>query len=385
MLIIILCFACNLLDGMDVLIISFAAPAIAKDWNISPANLGVVFSSGLLGMTIGAVFLAPLADRFGRKPLMVFAGTLMAACIYLTSYVEGISGLMGCRFLSGVGIGTMMAGTAAMTAEYAPAGKKDFWVSLVVAGYPVGAVLTGMLSSSVIQESGWRTLFATAGGIGFLIVPLLMIFLKESNAFKTRAQPEIAGVSTLFSRDYRWGTLGLWGALFLSFTALYFLMSWIPKLASNAGLSMKDSIQAGTIFNLGAIVGIPVQGLLSLRYGLKKTISGIFAVTAVLLLVFGFAEPGFQMLLLLFLLGFGVQGGFVGLYALAAGMYPTAFKTTGVGWGIGMGRLGGIAGPLLGGLLVTLGMDMAQSFACFALPALLAAFITRNIKANPEQ
>ena len=132
-LIILICFLCNMLDGMDVLIISYTAPAIAKAWSISPANLGIVFSSGLVGMTVGAIFLAPLADRFGRKPLMILAAVIMGTCIYLTSYATDVNILMIYRFISGLGIGTMMASTAAITAEYAPASTRDFWVSTVVA------------------------------------------------------------------------------------------------------------------------------------------------------------------------------------------------------------------------------------------------------------
>jgi MFS family permease len=382
LLIILICFLCNMLDGMDVLIISYTAPAIAKAWSISPANLGIVFSSGLVGMTVGAIFLAPLADRFGRKPLMVLAALLMGSCIYLTSYATDINVLMICRFISGLGIGTMMASTAAITAEYAPDRTRDFWVSAVVAGYPVGAVLTGISSAKIIAESGWEHLFELAGIATFLIVPVLLFLLKESDEFKAKAKPEDAKLSALFSSEFKWSTWQLWGALFLSFTTLYFLMNWIPKLATNAGLSMELAIYSGTIFNLGAIVGIPVQGYFSSRFGLKKSIGTLLLITAVLLGIFGLFSGSNLILVVLFFLGFGVQGSFVGLYAVAARMYPTSFRSTGVGWAIGMGRLGGIIGPVLGGLLVGLGFGMAQSFIFFALPSFIAGLITLKISAK---
>ena len=371
-----------MLDGMDVLIISYTAPAIAKAWSISPANLGIVFSSGLVGMTVGAIFLAPLADRFGRKPLMVLAALLMGSCIYLTSYATDINVLMICRFISGLGIGTMMASTAAITAEYAPDRTRDFWVSAVVAGYPVGAVLTGISSAKIIAESGWEHLFELAGIATFLIVPVLLFLLKESDEFKAKAKPEDAKLSALFTSEFKWSTWQLWSALFLSFTTLYFLMNWIPKLATNAGLSMELAIYSGTIFNLGAIVGIPVQGYFSSRFGLKKSIGTLLLITAVLLGLFGLFSGSNLILVVLFFLGFGVQGSFVGLYAVAARMYPTSFRSTGVGWAIGMGRLGGIIGPVLGGLLVGLGFGMAQSFIFFALPSFIAGLITLKISAK---
>jgi MFS family permease len=371
-----------MLDGMDVLIISYTAPAIAKAWSISPANLGIVFSSGLVGMTVGAIFLAPMADRFGRKPLMILAALIMGSCIYLTSFATDINVLMIYRFISGLGIGTMMASTAAITAEYAPVSTRDFWVSTVVAGYPVGAVLTGISSAKIIAESGWEHLFQLAGIATFLVVPILLFLLKESDEFKAKSKPEEAKLSTLFTSEYKWSTWQLWGALFLSFTTLYFLMNWIPKLATNAGLSMELAIYSGTIFNLGAIVGIPVQGYFSSRFGLKKSIGTLLLITAVLLGVFGLFSGSNLILVVLFFLGFGVQGSFVGLYAVAARMYPTAFRSTGVGWAIGMGRLGGIIGPVLGGLLVGLGFGMAQSFIFFALPSFIAGLITIKISAK---
>ncbi|MEY2636221.1 MAG: hypothetical protein RLZZ197_697 [Bacteroidota bacterium] len=381
-LIILICFLCNMLDGMDVLIISYTAPAIAKAWSISPANLGIVFSSGLVGMTVGAIFLAPLADRFGRKPLMILAALIMGSCIYLTSFATDINVLMIYRFISGLGIGTMMASTAAITAEYAPVSTRDFWVSTVVAGYPVGAVLTGISSAKIIAESGWEHLFQLAGIATFLVVPILLFLLKESDEFKAKAKPEDAKLSALFTAEYKWSTWQLWSALFLSFTTLYFLMNWIPKLATNAGLSMELAIYSGTIFNLGAIVGIPVQGYFSSRFGLKKSIGTLLLITAVLLGFFGLFSGSNLILVVLFFLGFGVQGSFVGLYAVAARMYPTAFRSTGVGWAIGMGRLGGIIGPVLGGLLVGLGFGMAQSFIFFALPSFIAGLITLKISAK---
>jgi MFS family permease len=213
LLIILICFLCNMLDGMDVLIISYTAPAIAKAWSISPANLGIVFSSGLVGMTVGAIFLAPMADRFGRKPLMILAALLMGTCIYLTSFATDINVLMIYRFISGLGIGTMMASTAAITAEYAPDRTRDFWVSTVVAGYPVGAVLTGISSAKIIAESGWEHLFELAGIATFLIVPVLLFLLKESDEFKAKAKPEDAKLSALFTSEFKWSTWQLWSAL----------------------------------------------------------------------------------------------------------------------------------------------------------------------------
>ncbi len=407
-----ICFLMNMLDGMDVMIISYTAPAIAKTWSMSPANLGVVFSSGLVGMTVGAIVLAPFADKIGRKAMMLIAALLMGSCIYLTAYATSIGMLMAFRFISGLGIGAMLASTAAITAEYTPNKTRDFWVSSVISGYPVGAVLSGLVSASIIETSGWQQMFKLAGYTTFLALPLIYLFLSESLDFYLKSQPagalikanailfrlkmpalealpthteqekEAVTLKSLVGTEYKIPTLHLWASLFLAFSTLYFLTNWIPKLATNAGISMESAIYAGTIFNLGAILGISTQGYFSSRFGLKKTISVILILTSMLMLSFGLFVGSDWVLFIFFLLGFGVQGGFVGLYAVAARMYPTRIRTTGVGWAIGAGRLGGIIGPIFGGFLVAWGLSMTESFWVFALPTLGAGLMTRSISSK---
>ena len=378
--VIAICFLCNMLDGMDVLIISYAAPAIAKAWSLSPQELGVIFSSGLIGMSVGAVIIAPFADKLGRKPMMLLAPFIMGVSIFLTSYTSSINQLMILRFLSGIGIGIMMATTTSIAAEYSPKESRGFWVSFVVAGYPVGAVITGLVSFSIISYYGWEYLFKVAGIVSFVVVPIIAAYLKEPKIEKTTSEPKKIAVSSLFEKNYRLNTLFLWTALFLCFTTLYFLINWIPKLASDAGLSAKLAIYAGTVFNFGAIIGIPIQGWLSTRFGLNKTVGNLLIITSVFLVTFGFFKGSDFMIVNLFLLGFGVQAGFVGLYAIAASLYHAKIRTTGVGWAVGLGRIGGILGPVLGGILVGYGFGMIESFIAFALPVLLAGILTQRIK-----
>ena len=402
---IFICFLMNLLDGMDVMVISYTAPAIAKAWSISPQALGIVFSSGLLGMTCGALFMAPFADKIGRKSMMLVSAIVMAVCIYVTSFAASIEVLLLFRFISGLGIGSMLASTAALTAEYTPNKTKDLWVSFVISGYPVGAVLSGLVAAKVIPNSGWQAMFQVAGFATFFALPLIYFFLSESldfylikqptqalrkanvilkkmglNTINTlpniSAQQQIIPIKSLLSKEYKIPTLQLWLALFMAFATLYFLTSWIPKLASNTGLSMELAIYAGTVFNVGAWFGIVTQGYLSSKFGLKKTIATFLLFTTVLMLCFGLFISSNLLLLIFGLLGFGIQGGFVGLYAVAARMYPTQFRTTGVGYAIGFGRLGGIIGPLLGGVLIGMGLSMSVNFIIYAVPTLIAGITT---------
>ena len=161
--VIALCFLMNVLDGMDVLIISYAAPALATEWAISPEAMGWIFSAGLFGMTAGALVLAPLADYFGRRSLILFCLVVMSTGILLTAVAQNVTQLMALRFMSGLGIGAMLASAATMAAEYAPDRRKNLLVSIVLSGYPVGATVSGVVAASIIPEFGWRTMFTVAG------------------------------------------------------------------------------------------------------------------------------------------------------------------------------------------------------------------------------
>jgi benzoate transport len=401
-----ICFLMSVLDGMDVLVVSYCAPAIAEDLNLGPKTLGFVFSAGLIGMAIGAIFLAPFADRFGRKKLILASAFIMGLSVLLTAYSENISQLILMRLVSGLGIGCMLATTATLTSENVLNNSKDFWVSLVISGYPVGAVVSGYVAAAIIPSYGWESMFVLAGLTTLLTIPLIFFFLSESPQFYLKKQPKDALakankilikmnfkpldslpkiglkannkplVSQLFSEKYKISTLQLWAALFFAFGCLYFLISWIPKLATDAGLSIELAIYAGTIFNVGAFFGIVLQGYFSSKIGLKKTISFFLLLTFLLMASFKLFVGTDILLLVYFLLGFSLQGGFVGLYAVAARLYPTEFKTTGVGWAIGMGRVGGVLAPLIGGLLISTGLNLSANFLIFSIPALFASVLT---------
>ena len=407
--VIILCFLLNVVDGMDVLVISYAARALATEWAISPEALGVVFSAGLFGMTAGALFLAPIADYLGRRTLILFCLVVMSAGILLTAYAQNITQLTALRFATGLGIGAMLASAATMTAEYAPDRRKNFLVSAVLAGYPVGATLSGVVAASIIPEFGWRTMFTVAGLATALAFPLVYLFLPESLNFLVKVRPANAlekanrilrsmgcselselpiavaaaarsKVSSLFAAGKNAPTLWLWLAFFMSFATLYFLLSWIPLLAASTELSPRLAIYAGAVFNLGAIFGILLQGYSSQVLGLRRAI-GVFLVGAAgLMAVFGLVSGSVAVLALFGLIGFAVQGGFTGLYSVAARLYPTEVRTTGVGWAIGAGRTGAIIGPVLGGIFIGLGLSMSANFMIFAVPLVVAAVATALIR-----
>lgn len=406
---VLICFLMNMCDGMDVMVISYTSNAIGKEWAVSAGDFGIVFSMGLFGMALGAMLLASKADIFGRKPMIILCAFLMGTGVFFTAFAQSFTQLIIFRFFSGIGIGSMLACTSTITAEYAPEKTKNFWVSFVMAGYPVGAVLSGLVATKIIAVNGWQSMYYFAGVATLLTIPIIIFFLKESLEFLLKAQPHNAlqkankilavmklellkelpakeikkrktTVATLFSDSIKNSTILLWAAFLLCFAALYFLTSWIPKLASNAGLSPSLSIYAGIFFNLGAFIGIITQGYLSANFGLRKVICYFLMGTALLMVLFGFFTGSFMTLILFCLIGFGIQGGFIGLYAVAARIYPTEIRSTGIGWAIGFGRLGAILGPYIGGLLISSGASLHFNFISFAIPVVLAGMITLFIK-----
>ena len=405
------CFLMNALDGMDVLVISYAAPLLAEEWAIQPAALGIVFSAGLLGMCTGAMFIAPYADTLGRRAMILLSILLTGSGVLFTSLADSMNSLIALRFASGLGIGAMLASVATMTAEFAPDRHRNLILGTVLAGYPIGATLFGIAAADIIPEYGWRAIFVAAGSVTLATFPLVWVLMPESPTFLIRMQPRRAlekinriitkmghasidalpevsvaaqsrSVKRLFSPELSVSTTLLWLAFFMNFAALYFLISWIPKLATSAGLPLNLAIYAGATFNFGAVFGIATSGAISQFVGLKRTIAGFLLLTAAVMSIFGLAAGSALVLFLFGLIGFFIQGGFVGLYAIAARLYPTDIRTTGVGWAIGAGRTGAIVGPFVGGLLVAAGLTIGTNFRLFAITLILAAIFTLLIRSE---
>ncbi len=409
-----LCFLLNMLDGMDVLVIAFAAPALAAEWSIAPQALGVVFAAGTFGMVTGAMLLAPVADRIGRRRLILASIALIGVGVTLTAAAATVDTLLLLRFASGVGIGALLASTATIASEFAPDRKRNFIVGFVLSGYTIGAFLSGLVAARIIPEHGWQAMFVVAGLLTLATLPLAWWLLPESPDFLARVRPQgalerinailrrmslpplaglpevddvesAASVAALLHPARRASTLLLWVAFFMAFGTLYFLLSWIPKLAAETGLPLDVAIYAGAVFNLGAFFGICLQGWLSLTLGLTRTIAGFMGLAALLMAIFGLVTEPWLVLTLFGLIGFTVQGGFVGLYAVAARLYPAELRNTGIGWAIGLGRFGAVVGPLAGGLLISLGLGMAENFTVFAVPMVAAAAFTLLIRTRGQR
>jgi len=410
-LLLAICFLLNIIDGFDVLAMSFAAPALAEDWSLSADRLGLVFSAGVLGMTLGAMFLAPYTDRIGRRPMILIAVLVMGISMLGTAYADSVSTMVVLRIITGLTIGAMLASLTSLVTEFYPDRSRNLAVGIMLSGYPLGATLGGFLAAALIPDYGWRGVFIFGGLMTLSMGPLIWFWLPESVQFLIRRRPAgalqtinavlsrlnlegvsslpqteatlaTASVRSLLTDERRKQTLQLWAAFFLCFGTLYFLLSWIPKLLVDAGLPLEQAIYAGIAFNLGGAAGNLGIGWASARFGLQRTVLTFQAIAALSMVLFALLPLAIAALLVLTaIMGFFQQGGFVGLYIVAARLYPPEIRTTGVGWGIGLGRFGAVTAPYAAGLLIATGWGKSDLFLMFAGPLVLGGLVIVAMRA----
>ena len=412
------CFFLNMLDGVDVLSISFAAPILSREWHIDPTTLGVLTPTALVGMMAGSMLLAPLGDTIGRRKLLVLSLLLIAAGMLGVRFAGSVSSLLVLRFVTGCGLGGVVPTMAAFAGELSPARRRSFAITAVSAGYPLGATLTGLAALWMLAHWGWQSLFLLGGALTVLSIPLVFVLLPESPDFllsrrpagalerlngflKALGQPALdrlppkpaheddsGRLQQLFDAlgslltEHLGPTLLLWAAFALSLATQYFLQLWTPQLGALAGLSDTQAYLAGTILNLGLFVGNMSVGWLADRFGLRRVIATYLGAGALLLLFFSYLHGTGAMLSALGAIGV-MQGGFIGLYAVGARIYPTEIRMTGIGWAAGVGRLGSIFGPYFAGLLVARHLEMAQTFVVYAIPLALASLAVASMR-SPE-
>lgn len=397
--------ALNALDGFDVLAITFAAPGIAKDWGIGPAQLGVALSSGLVGMALGSLLIAPFGDRHGRKPLILLCLLLMAGGMALTATATGLVSLCVWRVITGLGIGGMVATINAVAAEFANEKRRDFSVAVMTIGYPIGGLLGGFAVADLVEPYGWQSVFIFGAVATALFIPIVWFMLPESLEFLARiGSPEAhARIDALLDRmghprlgdnhapppdkarggsfgellgsRFRTLTLMLVAAYFLHIVTFYFFSGWLPKLMSDLGFSTPDAIRTSALMSLGGVIGGSVLGWAAPRLGLVRLVIAAMIATTVTFFVFGMFSDLAALQAISFIAGACVFGGIVGLYALLARAFPPELRVTGTGLAIGIGRAGAIVGPLVGGFLIAAGLRIPLAIAIIGTAALGAALI----------
>ena len=398
------CAAVLFLDGFDTQAIGYVAPALAREWGLSKGALGPVFSAGLFGLMIGALLFGPLADRIGRKKIIILSTLAFGVGTLVTAFVHDVDALLVIRFLTGLGLGGAMPNAIAMTSEFNPRRRRATMVMIMFCGFSVGAALGGWLAAALIPQFGWRAVFVVGGVVPLLLVPVLALRLPESvrflvlkggahrqvaellqslgpkAAFPPATQfvvhePELPGLPVLhlFRSGRTLVTLLLWVVFFMSLLDLYFLSNWLPTVLNDLGATVSAAAALGSMLQVGGVIGALALGSVIDRFSFRALALVYFiAVFA----VFAIGQLGHSAVLVaiaIFAAGFCIVGGQIAANALAAAFYPTSVRATGIGWALGIGRAGSIVGPLVGGALLAMKWNTASVFTAAALAALCAA------------
>ncbi len=403
-----ICISLNVLDGYDVLAMAFTSTSVSDDWHLSTSALGLLLSAGLLGMAIGSLGLAPLADIVGRRKVILACLTLSSTGMFLSAMTQNATQLGLLRVLTGIGIGGILACSNVIGGELASSRWRGLAVSLNSTGYAVGATVGGIAALLLVDTFGWRSVFVVGGSGTALLIPLLLLRLPESidfllvrqpagaldriNAFANRIGhaplhelPALTGTDTtkssvfdtarqLFDRQNRRTTLFVWAAFFFAMFGFYFVTSWTPKLLVEAGMSAKQGITGGMVLNLGGILGTCLLGALAARFRIAKVLVAYFIVSAGLMTIFVPSAAAFTLALAVgFGLGVAVNGCIAGLYAVTTTSYSAPVRATGVGWAIGIGRIGAILSPLVAGALLDADWSPASLYILMAVLFVAAA------------
>lgn len=400
----------NMLDGFDISAMAFTAHSIGETFGLLPEQLGLIFSVTLAGMMLGAMLLSPLADIVGRRKVLLICVALIASTMILFGFCTSLWQMVLLRFITGLGVGSMLASLAALTSEYTPSKYRSFTIAIITAGYPLGATLGGFITAPLLPIYGWQNIFIVGGLMTFVMLFAVTLWMPESLQFLAARRPKKAlekintimaklykpaladlpphhqdkvvpkaSVFSLINDEFRNKTLLLWTTFFFCFICLYFLMSWIPKLVINSGLSEAQGVYAAVALNGGGVVGIILLGWLAARISLSTLIGTFLCSAAISMIVLATFLPHLPLLIVLMVIGFLLQGGFVGLYSVAAKIYPTEIRTTGVGWAIGLGRFGAVVGPYVGGVLIANGYSMELNFYIFAIPLIISGLFAYKL------
>jgi MFS transporter, AAHS family, 4-hydroxybenzoate transporter len=403
-LIIGLCMLVIMFDGYDTQSIGYVAPLMAKDIGISMASFGPIFAAGLFGLMLGAMAFGTLADKIGRRWGIILPVLVYSVFSLLTPFAESFASLFVLRFLAGLGNGGAFPIVIAIIREYAPVRSSAFAVNVLGSCFSAGSIIGGLLSAGVTGDYGWQAIFYIGGAAPLVVLLALVLWLPESISFlalNSTASPEIARIlrritGQAFPTDARFRlsettlsgftvrhlfaagragmTLLLWVAFFMCLLVLLLLVQWLPSVLRDAGIPLQTAIVITVGFNVGSALAAPLVGLLMDRFNPYVILAGTFVATATFIAIAGNSVGNRTILMSAVLLaGAGVGSTQSSLNALAGLLYQTVIRSTGVGWALGIGRIGAIVGPLIGGLLVSLQWTAASIILVAVAPMLLGA------------
>jgi AAHS family 4-hydroxybenzoate transporter-like MFS transporter len=400
--VLVLCFCVVAVDGFDTASIAFIAPALRAEWQLTTGHLSVLFGAGLAGLMTGALLFGPLADRYGRKTIMLASVAFFGAASLCCGLADSLPTLAALRFLTGIGLGGAMPMSVTLSSEYSPQRHRSVLVTAMFCGLTLGSGLGGVLAAHIVNQWGWRPVLVLGGVLPLGLVPFLMVALPESAtylvmrganpervrgilqriapaenlssiAWTAPAAPAGSPVGRLFDADLRRGTALIWLTFFMSLLVIYLLSNWLPTLIKSTGMSLMEASLITAMFQAGGTVGAISLGQMMDRFQPSRVLGIAYLMAAGFTALIG-SSAGHRAALMLsvFGAGFCVSGGQVGVNALAAAYYPTANRATGVSWASGIGRIGSFVGVVAGGWMVALGMELPVMFSVIGIPALIA-------------
>lgn len=403
--VVLLCFLIVFLDGLDTAAMGFIAPALTQEWGIDRASLGPVMSAALIGMVFGALGSGPLADRFGRKLVLVGAVFLFGLFSLFSAFSANVDQLLVLRFLTGLGLGAAMPNATTLLSEYTPERLKSLLVTSMFCGFNLGMAGGGFVSAKLIPAFGWHSLLLIGGLLPLLLTLVLLLWLPESARYlvvrnkgdeRVRrvlapiAPSEIAVASgfsvpeqqtvqsrnvfrVIFSGTYSAGTLLLWLTYFMGLVIVYLLTSWLPTLLRDSGASLEQAASIGALFQLGGVLSAVGVGWAMDRFDPHRVIGVFYLLAGVFAWLVGQSLGQMTLLATLVLVaGMCINGAQSAMPSLAARFYPTQGRATGVSWMLGIGRFGAILGAWIGATLLGLGWNFEQVLTALVLPAALA-------------
>ena len=402
-MVMVLCFLVVAFDGFDTAAVGYIAPAIKSEWKLIPTQLSTLFGAGLFGLMAGAFLFGPLADKIGRRAVLIITTLFFGLATLASSTSGSIETFTLWRFVTGIGLGGAMPAAIALTSEYCPTKRRSSLVTAMFCGFTLGAASGGFAAASIIADHGWQSVLILGGMLPLVLVVVLVFALPESarylvirggqpdkvNQLLSRVAPlenlhhveffdssnhDRSPLKQLFSGDLLLGTIFLWLTFFMSLLVFYLLTSWLPTLLNAGGQSVKSSALYALVLPIGSTLGAIAIGQLMDRFNPRIVLAGSYFLAASFIVLLGFSTSVPALLLFaVFGAGVGSGGSQTGINALAASFYPTASRATGVSWANGVGRSGSIIGSMIGGYFLSFGWDLATVFAVAAIPALIAS------------
>ncbi|MEI7055196.1 MFS transporter [Nocardioides sp. CCNWLW239] len=386
-MVVALCVLLNCLDGFDVMAMAFTASSLTEEFALSGSELGVLLSAGLVGMAVGSLALAPVADVIGRRPLILVSVGLATVGMLLSAAAPSALLLGLARVVTGLGVGGILASTNVIASEYASARWRGLAIGLYTAGYGIGATLGGVAARAMLADLGWRSVFVAGGVATGIALVLLVVLLPESVDFLVQRRPRQAverinrilgrlgqaaitsdslgsapaatarrrngNPGVLLSADLRRSTLLIWVAFLATMFGFYFVNSWTPQLLVTSGMSEADAVTAGMMLALGGTAGSVLYGLIASRLDSRLVLIGFTVLSALAMVVFITSTSLLTVALIIgVVVGALINGCIAGLYTITPGVYGTEIRSTGMGWAIGIGRIGAILSPMLAGRLL---------------------------------